>query len=196
VRALVVYCHPVPDSFCAAVRDAAIEGLARAGHEVRLVDLYASAFDPVMSCAARRSYYDERLNRAGAEEHIASVLWAEALIFVYPTWWSGQPAMLKGWLERVFVPGVAFALPKGRETIRPLLTGIRIIAAVTTLGSPRWWWWWMGRPGQRVLLDGFGQVCRNRHAKLWLPLYDMDHAGAKQRARFLARVSRKLAALR
>src|SRR5262249_53562891 len=100
MRILLVYCHPCGESFVAAVRDAAVAGLEAAGHEVRIGDLYAIGFDPVMSAEERRGYHEPGSNEKPVAEHLAMLRWCEGLVFVYPTWWYGPPAMLKGWLDR------------------------------------------------------------------------------------------------
>lgn len=195
MRVLLVYCHPDPASFCAAVRDAALAALQSAGHKVRVLDLYAEHFDPVLSREDWQAYDDAARNGVQVAEHVARLRWAEGLVFVYPTWWYGQPAMLRGWIERVFLPDVAFALPTPRrKTIRPLLGHIKLLAAVTTLGSPWWWWMLMGQPGRRTLLMGIGALTARRCRKLWVALHDMDHVTAAQRAAFLRRVGTALAA--
>ncbi len=155
MKTLVVHCHPSPASFTAAVRDRVLKGLAAAGHEVRLIDLYGEGFDPVMSRQEREDYHTAGLNEQPVAEHLAALRWCEALVLVYPTWWYGQPAMLKGWLDRVWVPHATFRMPEPGKPIGRILTNIRFIAAVSTLGSP--WWWWtlaMGEPGRRILLRG------------------------------------------
>ena len=96
MRVLVIYCHPVAESFASAAHRTVLEGLAEAGHEVTDVDLYAEHFDPVMSRQERLvQRYDDQLAAA------------EALVLVYPSWWYGMPAMLKGYFDRVWLPGVA-----------------------------------------------------------------------------------------
>ena len=115
MRVLVVYCHPVPDSFCAAVRDAAMAAIRAKGGEVRLIDLYAERFDPVMPAEERRTYNDGAPADPALEPHIEQLQWAEAILFVYPTWWYGLPAMLKGWFDRVWAKDVAFALAGRRQ---------------------------------------------------------------------------------
>jgi NAD(P)H dehydrogenase (quinone) len=138
MRVLVVYAHPCEESFCAAVRDQAIATLSEAGHEVRLVDLYAIGFNPVLSAEERRGYHTPGENELPVAEHLAHLRWCEALVFVFPTWWYGQPAMLKGWLERVWVPHATFRMPEPGRPIARVMTNIRVVGVISTLGSPRW----------------------------------------------------------
>jgi len=105
MRVLLIHCHPRQDSFSAALRDAAVDVLTSSGHSVEMRDLYAEAFDPVLSAHQRGVYFDEAENVRGVEDHVAALRQAEGLVLVYPTWWFGMPAMLKGWLDRVFVYG-------------------------------------------------------------------------------------------
>lgn len=193
MRALVVYCHPVPESYNAALRDAVIRGLKAAGHEVDLMDLYAEGFDPTMAREERLNYHQLGINVRPIADQLARVKEAEALIFVYPTWWYGHPAMLKGWLDRVLVPHETFGLPKPFRPLERGLTNIRFIAAVTTLGSPWFWWRWVGQPGRRILLDGVGGIVHPRARKLWLALHSMDSVSAEKRAAFLAKVESRFA---
>ena len=181
MRVLMIYCHPVPESFNAALRDTAKAALEKAGHEVDLLDLHAEAFDPVMHADERRRY------------HVARLKAAEALVFVYPTWWYGLPAMLKGWLDRVISPGIGFALPDGSGPIRPLLTHIGKIAIVSTCGAPRWLLLWVGDPGRRTILRGIRALCGRRCKTLWMAHYLMDSSTPESRAAYLARVEKRLA---
>lgn len=193
---LLVYCHPRADSFTAAVRDAAIGSLAAAGHAVDVLDLYAERFDPVMSADERGGYHTPEANRAPVAAHLARLKAVEGLIFVYPTWWYAQPAMLKGWLERVFLPHETFSMPEGNQPIRGLLPNIRLIGAITSLGSPKWWWWLMGRPGQRILLTGIRALCAPSCKTLWLALHRIDVVGEGERRAFLERVRGALGKIR
>jgi putative NADPH-quinone reductase len=104
MRILLVYCHPVPESFCASIRDTAVRALEQNGHEVDLLDLYAEGFDPVMPADERRHYNEMKLADHPFPAHAKRLQAAEGLLFVYPTWWYGLPAMLKGWLDRVWTP--------------------------------------------------------------------------------------------
>lgn len=195
MRVLVVYAHPCEESFSAAVRDRTVATLTRCGHEVRLLDLYAMGFDPVMSAGERRGYHMPVENERPVADHLAHLRWCEALLFVYPTWWYGQPAMLKGWLERVWVPHATFRLPEPGKPIARTMTNIRVVGAVSTLGSPRWWWWVMGAPGRRTLLTGIAVLCAPGCRTFWLAHHRMDSSTPQSRAAFLERVARRLPSL-
>jgi len=199
MRVLVVYCHPAPESFCRAVLDRVLAGLAAGGHEVDLLDLYAEGFDPVIGADAWRAYTSDptRLAEGAMADHVARLRGAEGLVFVYPTWTFGLPAVLKGWMDRVFLPGVAFSLPTGdARAVRSLLRHVRLVAGVTTTGSPRWVMALSGFPGKRLILRairlGFAVRCRT----IWLCLHGVDTTTQDRRVAHLARVERRFARLR
>ena len=189
---LLVYSHPVPESFNAAIRDAASEALGRAGHTVRLLDLHAEGFEPVMCCDERRGYHTRDENEAPVADHLALLREAEGLLFVYPTWWYGLPAMLKGWLDRVWVPHATFTMPEDGQPIRPLMTHIRFLGVITTCGAPWWWSKFVGEPGRRTILRGIRALCAKRCRTLWMAHYRMDFSTPESRSAFLNRLSRKL----
>jgi NAD(P)H dehydrogenase (quinone) len=192
VHVLLVYCHPRPDSFCAALRDSAVNGLQTAGHTVEVRDLYAEGFTPVLTAEERGHYYDEAANLRGVEDHVASLQQADGLLLVYPTWWYMMPAMLKGWLDRVWVPGVAFRLG-GPGVIGPLLRNIRRIGVVTTYGSPRWLLWLVGWPDRRLIGRGLRRSCARGCRLDWFALMHMDTCTQPRRERFLTIVRTRLA---
>ncbi|SHH00804.1 Putative NADPH-quinone reductase (modulator of drug activity B) [Kaistia soli DSM 19436] len=188
MNVLVVYCHPCSDSYTAAVRDTVVAALGEAGHASAVIDLYGERFDPVMSAEERRGYHDEATNLAPFEDHARHLRWAQMVIFIYPTWWYGLPAMLKGWLERVMVPGFAFKMPTRHRGSRPNLTNIRRLMVFTTCGATPLVSWVMGQPGRRTLLRGFRSVCHVRCRTGFMALYKMDSASDEARRRHLARI--------
>ncbi|GHE03076.1 NAD(P)H dehydrogenase [Defluviimonas sp. 20V17] len=193
MRALIVYCHPREDSFTAAVRNTVTARLAAAGAEFRLLDLYARGFDPVMDAAEHGAYLDAPANRAPVAADVEALLWADTLIFIYPTWWYGLPAMLKGWLDRVLLPDVAFLMPgPGQQGIRPGLTRITRLGVFTTCGASRWLTWFIGAPGKRTLMRGVALICAPHPRRTFAAHYLMDASTAASRARHLARVGRKM----
>ena len=194
MRVLVVHAHPSTESYSAALAGAAVAGLRRGGHEVRMLDLYREGFRPVMSAEERRAYdTTDAIVSADVADHAAQVRWAEALVFVYPTWWSGLPAILKGWLDRVLVPGVAFELRDQR--VRPLLRNIRHIVGITTYGSNRRFVALTGDGGRRTLHRALRMLTARRCRRHWLALYELDSVGADARAAFVRRVETELARL-
>lgn len=192
MRVLYLYAHPLPESFHAAIRDAAREGLAMAGHEVDLCDLYAEGFDPVLRAEERRGYHAVPENRAPVAGYVARLQAAEALVLSFPTWCYGLPAILKGWMDRVLIPGVSFVLEDG--VARPHLTHLRKLAGISTYGRPRWNAVLVGDPPRRAVTRYLRMLTAGRATVEYHALYDMNRADAGRRAAFLARVRGRMAA--
>ncbi|WP_299917575.1 NAD(P)H-dependent oxidoreductase [uncultured Roseobacter sp.] len=193
MRALVVYCHPKETSFTAAVRDQVVEKLDQAGAETRVHDLYRSGFAPVLSGAELDSYEDAAKNRAPVAQAVEDVLWCDTLIFVYPTWWYGMPAMLKGWMDRVLLPDVAFLMPDGEnDNIRPGLTHITRLGVFTTCGASWGLTQMIGSPGKRIILRGVRAICAKRCRTVFAAHYLMDSSTDASRRAHLARVAQKM----
>ena len=196
MRALVIHCHPDPDSFTAAVRDRVLARLRAAGAEMRVRDLYAEGFAPVLTRAEWQGYLDSPANRAPVADAVADLTWCDTLIFVYPTWWYGLPAVLKGWLDRVLLPDIAFLMPQAPgETIRPGLTHITRLGVFTTCGASRWLTWLVGSPGRRTILRGVRYLCAKRCRTAFAAHYLMDSSTPDSRAAHLRRVDRAMAKL-
>ncbi len=193
MRALVVYCHPTEGSFTSAVRDVALERLSKAGAEIRVSDLYARGFAPALTAGELAGYLDCPQNQAPVAADVEDVRWCDTLIFVYPTWWYGLPAMLKGWLDRVLLPDVAFLMPDGvNRTIRPGLGHITRLGIFTTCGASRWLTALVGAPGRRTLTMGVGLLCARGKRKVFAAHYLMDSSTPESRARHLRRVGAKM----
>jgi NAD(P)H dehydrogenase (quinone) len=195
---LVVYCHPHAGSFCHALLERVLAGLAVHGHEVDLLDLYAEGFDPVMREEEWLDYINDpaKLVRGGMSGHVARIERAEGMVFVFPTWFFGLPAMLKGWLDRTWLPGVAFDIPDAGGVAHSRLRRIRFLGAVTTTGLPWIVLQLLGFPGQRIIKRGIRVGLALRCRQLWLGLHSMETATAERRRRFLATVERRFAAVR
>jgi NAD(P)H dehydrogenase (quinone) len=146
---LVVYAHPEPTSFTAALKDRSVSALTDAGHTVEVSDLYAEGFNPV---AGRRDFSSvansERFHYQSEQEFAARsgtfapeiqreqerVRAADMLILQFPLWWGSVPAILKGWFDRVLAYG--FAYVDGRRFETGLFKGRRALFSVTTGGTP------------------------------------------------------------
>lgn len=193
---ILVVAHPCSDSFTAELADAARRGLEAAGHKVLTLDLYGLGFRAAMDLDDLTAYRAEAppLDPL-AREHGELVRDADALVFVYPTWWSGLPAVLKGWMDRVLVPGVAFEFD-GDGKVRPAMRHIRRIVGVSTYGSPWSYVKLVNDNGRRTLMRALRLACGLHTATTWLGLYSTDTIGDNERKAFLDRVQHTMSRLR
>ncbi|MBM7069466.1 NAD(P)H-dependent oxidoreductase [Actibacterium sp. 188UL27-1] len=190
-RALVLFAHPCPESFSAALHGQVVSSLQERGWDVDDCDLNAEGFNPVLSEAERRGYHDAPANCEPVQAYAERVKAAQALVMVFPVWNFGYPAILKGFLNRVFLPGVSFTLVDGK--VKPNLTHIRKLAAVTTYGGTRMRAVLAGDPPRHCVKRAVWHVCRPRKMR-YLALYDMNRADQTRRTRFLRQVKREMEA--
>ena len=126
------------------------ETLRARGHEVDDCDLNAEGFDPVMTEEDRLDYYDIPGNRRRVGPYVERLLKSDALVFSFPVWNMGFPAILKGFVDKVFLPGVSFNL-KDDGAYVPCLHNIKRLGVVCTYGGARWTTFLMGDPPRRFL---------------------------------------------
>ncbi|AHK43089.1 MULTISPECIES: NAD(P)H-dependent oxidoreductase [Ensifer] len=186
---LLVLAHPLEDSFAASVAREAQRALVAGGHTVDLLDLYREDFDPRLSKVERGSYFTDNYDASLTAGLIARLQAADGIVLVFPQWWFNFPAILKGFFDRVFVPGVAFDNDPAGGRIIPRLKNIKLFWALTTTGSP---WWvvhlYMGNPVRRLLKRGIAAFCAKGLDFRMVSLHDMDRATDEKRKRHLARV--------
>ena len=190
MRVLVLFAHPVETSFQAALHRAAVGALREAGHEVDDCDLYAEKFDPVLSRQERLEYHDLAVNRAHIDGYVRRLLDAEGLVLVHPVWNYGYPAILKGFFDRVFLPGVSFTLQDGK--VRPSLHNIRKFASIVTYGGNRLRALLMGDPPRRHVKRVLRVTIKPGAPVLYLAQYDMNRATEATCGAFLARVTQAM----
>ena len=193
MRVLVVHAHPVASSFNASLFRLTVDRLNKAGHQVDAIDLYADGFNPVMSEEERSNYHNLDANREPVADYIDRLLKAEALVLVYPVWNYGFPAILKGWFDRVFLPGVSFGLVDGK--VRPILHNIGKILVVTSYGGSRFRSWLMGDPPRKIVGRMLRATVRPGASVTYLAHYDMNLSTDATRRAFMARVERALEAI-
>jgi NAD(P)H dehydrogenase (quinone) len=189
MRVLVIYCHPVAESFAAAAHKVVLQTLIEADHEVMDVDLYAENFDPVMDRQERLDYLNTDRNERLVKRYDEQLAAADAIVLVYPAWWYGMPAMLKGYFDRVWLPGVAFDVTPNGKVNTDRLRHIRRIMVVTTYGAS----WWMvrlalGDPARKLIGRALRALCARNCRVTWCVHYNMDRAEPEQLRRFLGRI--------
>jgi NAD(P)H dehydrogenase (quinone) len=185
----VVHCHPLTDSYGHALFKTVVASLETSGHQVIATDLYRENFDPVMREDERRGYYHAPYPGDAVAAYAAELLRAEGIVFCFPQWWFSLPAVLKGYFDRVWAPGVAFEHDLAGGRIKPLLTNIRLFGVVTTYGSPFWLARFIaGDPGRKVLMRALKPMCGAGVRSFYLAHYDMDRSTAQTRQAFMERV--------
>lgn len=196
MRIQVVHCHPLTDSYDHALYLAILQALRDGGHDVIGTDLYREGFSPAMTEQERRSYMTNDYRPSGIERYIDTLRGVDGIVFCFPHWWLSMPAVLKGYLDRVWAPGTAFVYDDKDGHLEPNLRHIRFLAVVTTFGSP---WWFVrllaGNPGRKVFRHAVATLCARNVRLLWLALYGMDKASDAKREAFLDRVRARFASL-
>jgi NAD(P)H dehydrogenase (quinone) len=179
MRVMVILDHPWRGSFCHALKDAVVRGLAAAGHERDVLDLHRENFDPVLrvdelAVYAQGTYLDPKVG-----EYQQRIEQAQHLLFIFPLWWEVMPAMLKGWLDKVFLPEWAFT----EADALPLLTHITGATAITTMGAPEITY----NSVERVLLKGTLGFCGIKQT-CYINFLDVGNANLEQRQQWLNEV--------
>ena len=192
MKALVLFAHPCPESFGAALHSRIVDTLTERGWDVDDCDLNAEGFQPVMTETDRRNYHEEPSNIEPVRDYVERLCAAEALIFSFPVWNFGYPAILKGFLDRVFLPGVSFKIENGK--VAPNLQNIKKLAAVTTYGGTRWRAIGAGDPPRKHFTRAVWHVTRPEKMR-YLALYGMNLASDQKRAAFLDKVGNEMRTL-
>ena len=215
-KVLLIRAHPVEDSYSAALATAAEKGLRKAGHEIRIKSLYrhsnnahqcyaGDTFQPVLSSSERKGYMESELiaqRKIGNSnlsqdivEAIADLRWCNSVVFVFPTWWFSLPAVLKGFFDRVLLPGIAFLLPEPNQDgtslnagLIPGLTNIKKLGVVTTYGTPYHVVLYCGDTSRSIISNGVRPLCSTDCPLIWNGLYNMDHTTQIEREIFLKTV--------
>ncbi|TCV74662.1 putative NADPH-quinone reductase [Neorhizobium sp. R1-B] len=190
MKVLLLHSHPVESSYGAALHAATRESLQRAGHDVDDCNLYAENFNPVLSREERIGYHDVPDNIEPVRSYVERLQAAEALVIVTPIWNFGWPAILKGYFDRVWLPGVTFDLADGVLTRK--LTNIRKVGVVLTYGATRWRAFMAGNPPKKIATRVLRVTTNPARRVMFLAHYDMNNCTPETRAAFLAKVKREM----
>ena len=190
---LVITAHPLENSLCAALSDHIVGRLKSLGHTIVVENLYAAQFDPVLSARERNRYYTDHYDATAVANEVQRLEKTEVLVMVFPTWWFGFPAILKGWFDRVWVPGVAYDHASDFGPIHPRLDGLRNAFVVTTLGVP----WWVDylvlwRPIKRILRFALLGACAPNCRLKYLAFYKCETVNSERILRIKSRIDSEL----
>lgn len=187
MRILVLHAHPVETSFNAALHRLVLERLAVRGHEVDDCDLYAEDFDPRLSRAERLGYHEVPHNIESVRPYVDRLKRAEGLVLCFPVWNYGYPAILKGFFDRVFLPGVSFRLVEGK--VEPSLHNIAKAAVVTSYGGSRFRAMLMGDPPRKLAKRLLRSTIKPLAPVSYLAHYSMNLSTDASRESFKRRVA-------
>ena len=141
---LVINGHPDKESYCQAIFQTIVENIDSKRHELEMINLNEEEFDPVLRYGYRQRMADDPFILRSQE----LIHWADHFIFVYPIWWSSMPSLLKGWIDRVFTPGIAYSANNlgnfilnylSGKQFKKLLKGKTASIYVTSM-APTWWY--------------------------------------------------------
>lgn len=196
MKVLVISAHPKSNCFTRTLRDAAIEEMKAKGHDVTVFDLYEDNFNPVLSAFERQNHAAPLAPKlkdiADLVPYIEALKWCDALVLVYPTWWSGQPAILKGWFDRVLVNEVAWTMPEGGNRIKPHLAHIKRFVVITGHGSSKFINALEGESGKRTAFRSVRLMFSWRARSSWIAFYGLDNEGDVKREQMVKRLRRRV----
>lgn len=154
-KILVILGHPDDDSFCGSIAQAYVDGAMESGTEIRALKLGELKFDPVLWNGYNKIQALEP-DLVKAQELIR---WSEHIVLVYPNWWGSMPALMKGFFDRVFLPGFAFKYGEGTSLPEKLLTG-RTAHLLVCMDTPAWYYRWVfHRPGHNQMKRTILEFC-------------------------------------
>jgi NAD(P)H dehydrogenase (quinone) len=187
MKILVLHAHPVETSYNAALHRLIVERLSARGHAIDDCDLYAEDFDPRLSREERLAYHDLERNREAVRPYVERLQRAEALVLSFPVWNFGYPAIMKGFFDRVFLPGVSFEMTGGQ--VRSRLHNIGRVMAIATYGGPRWSALLMGDPPRKLVTRHIRSTLKPLARVGYMAHYDMNRSTDASRAAFKAKVA-------
>jgi putative NADPH-quinone reductase len=191
MKVLVVLAHPNPDSFSHAIVDRVVSTLANREHSVSVIDLYGLDYSPALTRAELSAYpTSEPAIDPMVIEHTRLIQECSTIVFVYPTWWSSMPAILKGWIDRTMLPGIAFSVDPQTLKLQPGLTNVRRLIGISTFGGPRLASLVVRDNGSKIVTRSLRAICHRRCRTTWLRMFNVDSSTVAQREKFLRRVER------
>ncbi len=188
----VIYAYPLKSGLAVTLHRTVVDSLREAGHEVDDLDLYAEGFDPVLSEEDRTIYHDLAINQRRIQPYIDRLRAADAVVLCHPVWNFGWPAILKGYFDRVFLPGVSFSMADG--VLSPGLTNIRRLVTVTTYGVDRLRALYLLDPPRANATRFLRVVCHPKVEVDYYALYGINRMTTARAERFIGKVRRAMLA--
>lgn len=184
-RVLIINGHPDKESFCYALHEVYKKGSEKQGNEVKEIILTDMSFNPILLYGYRkRTELEPDLTEAWEK-----ILWAEHIVWIYPTWWASIPALLKGFIERVFLPGFAFEYQDSSPFPKKLLKG-KTSEIISTMDSPIWYYKWIvGDIGGKLMRKNLSAFCGIKNIRTTY-LAVLKTSTSEKRLKWLAKIEK------
>ncbi len=184
-KILLILGHPVKDTFSDQLRESYKKGATASGAEIREIVLRKLKFDLNFS-EGYRGNQELEPDLIKAQEDIS---WADHIVVIYPNWWSTFPALMKGFIDRTFLPGFAFKYHKGNLLWDKLLTG-RSARMIVTMDTPPWYYWLIyRRPGHNAMKRGILEFCGIKPVRI-TTIGSLKVSSDSKRLRWIAKVEK------
>jgi len=183
MRVMAILDHPWSSSFNHAIFRTVVDALAEAGHEVDALDLHADRFNPVMGVEELAVYRKGLWLDPKVGEYQSRLERADYLYLVFPVWWESMPALMKGFFDKVFLPGWAF----NEADFSPKLAHIRGATIITTMGAPKA----VHTSVEAALCKGTLEAC-GIGATRWINFLDVGNSTEKERAAWLEEAAQSI----
>lgn len=186
MHSLVILAHPYAKSYCHALYERVVMTLEQAGNTVDRLHLDEEGFDPVMRGSDLAVYARRQSADPAVPAYQARIDAAQQLVFIFPIWWEVMPALLKGFLDKVFTKGWAYEPSK--RGVKGNLGHVQRAVIVTTMNTPKWAYRWLyGDAVQRALVRGTLRKCGVRKVE-WVALSPVSHVSDDKRRAWLNQV--------
>ncbi len=197
MKTLIVFTHPYEGSYCNSIMKAVRQGLKKGGHACKTINLDKDGFDPVMKAKDLKAFAELGRGMTEALDDLDPIVlrykkkleWAERLVMIFPIWWMSLPAMMKGFVDKVIFPGVAYEMEDGR--LKSRLHNLKQVTVISTMNTPAEIYSdTFGNSIEGSLIKGtFNQI--GIHDAEWLSLNMVKQAGDKTRTGWLESLEKK-----
>ncbi len=184
-KILIIQGNPDKTSFCDALAESYKKGALRANADVKEINVREIEFDPFLPFGYKKEVELEQ----GLIDSQHMIKWADHLVFVYPTWWGTMPALLKGFIDKVFLPGFGFQYRKGSVWWDKLLKG-KSARLIVTMDTPPWYFrLFYGRPGHNAMKKLTLEFCGVKPVKI-ISIGQVKHSKESKRETWLNNVQK------
>lgn len=194
MKVVIVFNHPYEGSFCNAILNSVTRGLQQANHEVDIINLDKEGFNPVMTSQDLKAFIDKQPVDPKVIEYKNRLEQADHVVFIFPIWWELMPALMKGFIDKVIFPGVAYDYVNGSNIrMKPLLTKIKGVTVVTTMNTPRILYRIIfGNAIQKALMRGTFWKLGYKNRK-WISFNMVKQVSDKKRKLWLTKIEKTFA---